>query len=246
MNPEEYERMYHIEDDHWWYAGMRNIVGRALSQWHSPNGGLHILDAGCGTGGNLSFLAPWGEVTGVDLSNLALTYSRRRGHSNLLNASVEALPFSNGQFDLVTSFEVIYHLDVDDDVTALKEMRRVLKPEGMLLLRAPALEVLRGRHDLAVHTRERYSADKLRRQLIAAGFSPERMSYVNTLLLPFAAGKRLLERIGLASSENGTDLAMPPKPINAILKGILSLESRAVSRVNLPLGLSLLCLARAR
>ena len=110
------------------------------------------------------------------------------------------LPFGDATFDLVTSFDVIYHLGVADDVAALREMRRVLRPGGALFVRVPALERLQSHHDVAVHTRQRYTRAELRRKAEPAGLRVERASYANTVLLPLAAVARLGARLrsGLA------------------------------------------------
>jgi len=155
---------------------------------------------------------------------------------------VEALPFADSSFDLVTSFDVLYHLGVGSDVAALQEFNRVLRPEGLLLLRLPAYDFLRAHHDEAVHTRERYTKHKLGRRLHEAGFGAAKFTYANTLLFPLAAIKRLGERLfpGLSS---GSDLTMPHPVVNGLMLALLRIEARLIRRTSLPFGLSLLCLA---
>ena len=86
-----------------------------------------LLDAGCGTGSNLDELAAFGRATGVDLSAEALRFCRTRGVS-AARAGLLALPFPDGTFDGVTSFDVVYHGWVKDDRAAVREMARVLRP----------------------------------------------------------------------------------------------------------------------
>jgi SAM-dependent methyltransferase len=147
---------------------------------------------------------------------------------------------------VVTSFEVVYHLGVANDICALQEMRRVLKPDGLLLLRVPGHDWLRGEHDRLVHTRHRYSPDEVRGKLEAAGFSVEQLTWANAVLFPPAVAKRLLERFGSDSADAEPDLWQPPAPVNAVLERAIAIEALAIPRqVRLPFGLSVLAVARA-
>src|SRR5262245_24943508 len=155
VNREEYARMYEAEERQWWYAGMR-ALSFALLERHWPPGSAggappRILDAGCGTGNNLRHFASWGRPVGVDLSDEALRFCRERGVA-AAGGSLMALPFGDGVFDCITSFDVIYHRWVSDDAAAVREMARVLRPGGLMLVRVPALQALWGAHDEAVHS----------------------------------------------------------------------------------------------
>ena len=135
MNPAEYEIMYRLEERHWYFRGKRRIVRRLLQPHLGPRP-LMILDAGCGTGGILAELGELGIVTALDPVHEAAGFCAGRGVERLVQGSVVQLPFPDGTFDLVTSLDVIEH--VEDDGAALEEMRRVLKPGGLLLLTVPA------------------------------------------------------------------------------------------------------------
>lgn len=242
MKPEEYERMYQAEESHWWYAGMR-AISFALLDAALPHGlgqGARILDAGCGTGTNLLHLARRGRACGVDLSPEALRFCRRRGVS-VARASLLALPFGDASFDLVTAFDVLYHRWVEDDQRAMRELARVLRPGGLLLVREPALRALWGAHDEAVHSRHRYTRSELVRLLEAAGLRIERASYANALLLPLAALRRGLDRL---TGRQGSDVQTLPSPLDWAFRRALGLEARLVRRVSLPLGVSVVALAR--
>src|SRR5436190_12114389 len=196
MNAAEYEAMFRVEDHLWWYTGMRRIAAQILGERLDGAGRrLAILDAGCGTGGNLAWLARYGKAYGVDLSPLAVRFCAERHQTTVSRASVLDLPYPDRTFDLVTSFDVIYHLGVRDDVAALAEMRRVLRPGGWTYVRVPALEPLRSEHDAAVHTRQRYDLAELTDKARRAGLEVVRATYANTLLLPIAATSRLLARL---------------------------------------------------
>jgi SAM-dependent methyltransferase len=188
-------------------------------------------------------------VVGVDLVWEALEPARGRGLSALARASIEQLPFGNASFDVATSFEVVYHLGVASDMSALIEIRRVLKTGGLFMLRVPAHDWLRGEHDRLVHTRHRYSRDEVASKLTDAGFEVERLSWANTVLFPPALLKRLLERShdGHDSTAGEPDLWQPPGIVNGVLESAVAVEALAIPRgVPLPFGLSLLAVARAR
>ena len=238
------------EDRHWWSAGMRRAAMAVLAHALDGKRNLQLLDAGCGTGGTTVDLREFGEVTGIDLAWEALLPAPERGLGRLARAGVEQLPFRSGSFDVVTSFEVIYHLGVEDDLDAIREFRRVLKPGGLLLLRVPAHDWLRGEHDRLVHTRHRYTPDEVTEKLRAAGFQVEQVSWANSLLFVPAAAKRLLERG--AEAPNGheaagePDLWQPPGPLNTLLEQIVGIERLTLPRrISAPFGLSVIALARA-
>src|SRR4051812_43029628 len=152
MEAEQYDLMFRQEDRHWWYLGMRRIAATLLERYfHPDNVAPNILDAGCGSGGTTSWLGRWGRVYGIDLEPHALELAQQRGLRRLARASVQKIPFVDQSFDLITSFDVLYHLNVEDDMDALRELFRVTRPGGQLLIRVPAHNWLRGAHDRAVH-----------------------------------------------------------------------------------------------
>ena len=245
MEPGEYDRIAQLEERHWWYLGMRAIArnwleqlaGQALSAaaplpWR-------ILDAGCGAGGGLHWLKSFGIATGIDLHASAIAYARQAS-SSVARASVQALPFPTNHFDLVTSFEVLYHLAVTDDAGAIEEVARVLRPGGAFLVRVPAHDWLRGAHDRQVHTRHRYGRAELRQKLAGAGLQVSRLSAVGLTILPPALLVRALQGHTSASS----DVTLPSPLANRLLLGFLQSESLWLRRWSLPAGLSLLALAR--
>ncbi|HLB12170.1 MAG TPA: methyltransferase domain-containing protein [Dehalococcoidia bacterium] len=238
MEKEEYLRMYQLEKTHWWYEGMRRVSAAFLGRPGCRS--WRILDAGCGTGAGLDFLASYGRAYGVDLAQEAMGFCRLRGVKRIARASVAGLPFPAGAFDLVTSFDVLYHRAVEDDLLALREFQRVLKEGGLLLLRVPAFDFLRGRHDVMVHTRHRYQAGEMVAKLEEAGFDVQRVSYANTLLFPLALAKRALERDGTADS----DVKKTRGPLNALLTQVLAAEACWLRKGSLPFGLSLFALGR--
>jgi SAM-dependent methyltransferase len=239
----EYQVMAHVERSHWWYVGMRTIADVWVRQLPPTPMPRRILDAGCGTGGNLAWLAQYGTPIGFDFSPVALPLAQQY-HYPLSRASIEAIPFADASFDLVTSFEVIYHRGVTNDVAALRECARVLKPGGHMLVRVPAFEWLRGHHDDRVHGQRRYTRTMLHAKLMTAGLTPLKTSYVNTLLLPLALLQRWQERHSHADTA-ASDLAMPSLLVNTIGRMALTTEAIGLSvGIKWPVGVSLLCIAQ--
>jgi len=245
MERAEYLMMAAVEGYHWWYGGMRAITASLLGAVYGGRRDLHILDAGCGSGGNLRFLRRYGRVVGIDLAAEALALGRLDQQSKLARASVLAIPFADASFDLVTSFDVLYHRAVPDEQAALSEARRVLRPGGRLLLRLPAYQFLLRRHDREVHTRRRYTAGHVSRLLRASGFAIERCSYINTVLFPLAVAQQLAERALPAFAPHGSNLLPPSAALNEALRWPLAAEAAWIaSGRSFAFGLSILCLAR--
>jgi len=165
MNPEEYKTIAQLENSHWWYKSLHRLVIDTLKRIHPyDNMPIILLDAGSGTGGLLNALQkiyPLWTLIGADLSPLALIHCQHRENTHFLQASVEHIPLDNESVDILISLDVLYHMNVNDDEKSLKEMYRVTKKGGLLILNLPAFEFLRGHHDRVIWTRERYTRIKL-------------------------------------------------------------------------------------
>jgi SAM-dependent methyltransferase len=234
VKPAEYRRMFEAEERQWWYAGQRAVALALFEPW-ARGRRLRLLDAGCGTGFNLRALSRHGATTGVDLSPDAIAFCRSRG-VRAVRGSVLRLPFADASFDAVTSFDVIYHDWVEDDAAAVAEMSRVLRPGGALLVRVPALELLRGAHDAEVLTRRRYTLAELRALVERGGLRVHRSSYANSLLFPALLARRTLDRL---LGREGSDVGFLPSPLERLFRGLMSVEAWLVRRgMRLPIGAS--------
>ena len=242
MHDAEYKNLARLEDTHWWYTGMAEIAREWLQQLPGLSSSAPVLDAGCGTGGAYHWLANFGRPCGVDRHSVALGLALRKGAQRLALADVQALPFADASFRLLTSFDVLYHADVAADWAALREFARVLQPGGWLLLRLPAYNWLRGAHDRTVLTRHRYTCGEVSLKLLSTGLRPIRVTYANSLLLLPAVVRRVVQRV--IGQEAASDLRLPPRPVNQLLTAVLRAERVWLRRFNLPAGLSVLALAR--
>ena len=239
MKPVEYRRMFEAEERQWWYAGQRAVALALLEPWARERR-LLLLDAGCGTGFNLVALARFGPTLGIDLSEEAIAFCRERG-VRAVRGSVLRLPFRAEAFEAVTSFDVIYHDWVGDDRAAVAEMARVLRPGGALLVRVPALELLRGAHDAEVLTRRRYTLGELRALVAGCGLRVQRSTYCNSLLFPLLLARRTLDRL---LGRHGSDVGFLPSPIESLFRRVMELEALCVRHgLRFPLGASAVVLA---
>lgn len=230
------------ERDHFWFRGFRRFVTPMLEAAVDGRAAVSILDCGCGTGHNLALLRAYGPAAGIDLTWTGLAVARARGERAVAQASATALPFGDASFDLVTSFDVIYGLEDDQEAAALGEMFRVLKPGGRLVLNVAALEWLKGNHSVLGGEVRRYTRATLRARLERTGFTIRRMTYTNATILPAVAGVRLLQRIS-GHQESTEEIAVPPAPINLALTAVLAVEAAALRIMDMPFGSSLLALA---
>lgn len=244
MEDLEYRTMFHVEDHYWWYVGLRDLVTATVAGLTRGRTSLTILDAGCGTGKLLESLGTY-RAYGVELASQAFPYLRRRSLDNAVRATVLRIPFPDETFDMVVSMDVIYGIESPGDAEALREMGRVLKTGGHLLLNLPSYEFMRSPHDAAVHTRQRYTRGRLRALLAGAGFQIGRITYRNTLLFPVAALVRLARNLfGARSAATRSDLSPLPVALNRALTLPLLCENRLIrSGLDLPFGLSLFCVA---
>jgi len=219
------------------------VIERVLDGLDLPEP-ARILDAGCGSGRNMIELARRGTVTGIELSDTSVCLARQRGRGEVVEGSVLEMPFPDASFDLAVSLDVIEHLE--DDLAALRELRRVLAPGGALLITVPAYQWLWSGHDEINHHHRRYTRRSLQRVAEQAGWRQVRTTYFNSLLLPAAIVLRVLDRVSRRrTTESSLDLWVPPRPLNWLLERPLALEAALIARGGrMPAGLSLMAVFR--
>jgi SAM-dependent methyltransferase len=242
LDPHTYEILYRTEEDHWWHAARRRIVMDWIEQRYPGRSDLSILDAGCGTGLMLQEMEHLGHTEGVDIANEALAFCRQRGLENIRKADVLQLPFAADSFDIVTGLDIVEHLD--DDTAALREWSRVLKPGGRVFLFVPAHDWLWSLQDDVSHHRRRYTSKTLRQTVRSAGLTVERQSYVSAFLLPVIYLGRQWLKVVRRFRELNTENNLHPAWSNGILRGIFEAEIPVLRRMDLPVGASIMCVAR--
>jgi SAM-dependent methyltransferase len=240
MDERERQAMLTMDDEHWWYRGRRRILRAELDRLALP-AGTRVLDAGCGSGRTLLELADYGQVYGTELDPGAVQLARGRGLGEIYNGRIEELPWEDAFFGLITCLDVIEH--TPDDRVALRELRRVCKPRGLLVVTVPAYQALWSIHDVVNHHYRRYVRRTLRGAALDAGWRIQRMTSFNSLLLAPAAAVRLAQRRQLRHPPRDykSELHLAPARMNAILEKPLQLEAGWLGRGRtLPAGLSLL------
>lgn len=237
-----YKRIHDVEDDHWWFEGMRAISRTLLAGRLSGQ----VLDAGCGTGGYLRWLLDNGAFSGaagVDVASEAIQFARARvPEAELHVAPLSSVPFAGGQFDLVVANDVLQHIDEPETAGSMAELHRVLRPGGTLLARTNGSRRLR---------RERsdwraYDAGTLRRQFEDGGFTVERITYANCL--PSLWG-RSRGRVPHAPSDERHGIPVADPPLRSTVgRRLLQLEALVLSLpvIEIPYGHTLFALGRRR
>lgn len=242
MEEHHYPILFEVEESHWWYVGRRHIIEEFVRDISNDLGrsDLRILDVGCGTGANLKMLAAFGTAHGVDISQQALEFCRQRGLDNVRLGAAESLPYEDELFDLVTALDVIEHLD--DDQVGLREVSRVLRPGGQVLLFVPAFMFLWGVQDEVSNHRRRYNREELISKVKAAGFEIKTVGYANfTFFLPVLMVRSVMRAFRIRTeTEYGINLPVLNKP----LAKLFSAETSRLKRGGFPFGVSLICVAR--
>jgi len=211
VDPVEIEALATIEDKHWWFAERRSVLERVLRDRRT---GGWAADVGAAAGGNVRVLEKLGWRTlAFEYSEIGAELSKSRGLT-VARADAHHLPLTSESMGAVTCLDVLEHLD--DDAKAAAELRRILRPDGVLVVAVPADPALWSAHDEAVHHLRRYTRESLDAVLTGAGLNVQRLWSWNVLMRPLAAARR--------KRSTGSDIAQVPAPLNAALRGVVSLE----------------------
>ena len=237
MEPDTYELMRQIEDEHWWFVARRNIIGALLGRLRLP-AQAEILEVGCGTGGNIALLKRFGVVTCVELDKTAAGMARDRNLAPVLYGKLpDELPEFSRQFDVVALFDVIEH--VKEDGASLQVLSSLLKPGGRIVLTVPAFNFLWSQHDDENHHQRRYRRRDLVDLARQCALSLDYISYFNFWLFPPVAAVRLIRKV-IPYRESWQDMRQPNEVVNRVLQSIFSSERHIAGRMSLPFGISLM------
>lgn len=242
------------EDRHWWFASRTWALLNLLDANVTPRTGGDILDIGCGAGNMIHHLSRYGQVKGIEVDPRPVAMARERGYDVRQGDATRGIPFLNASFDLVTALDVIEHVDADEAI--LREAYRVLRPGGTLAITTPAFQWLWSHNDVLNGHKHRYTPRELRDRIERARLSVRRLTFGFFLVFPMSAPlilvrNRLGKKQELSSHHFDQDAYQvemePVSPwLNNILRGVGRIEAEMVKRVDLPIGTSLMCVAKKK
>lgn len=248
MEAHEYQTLFEAESSYWWYRALRGVLLDVLKQ-QGANSSSRVLDAGCGTGRNLQVIqeriTPYGF--GFDLSHHAAQYWPRRGLRHVCLAAINEIPFQDAAFDVALCIDVLEHVKEVLEAQAYRELWRVVRPGGFIVLVVPAYPWLfNEKHHKAVHAWRRYTKRRLASLFREAPVRAIRVTHLFPSLFPVIAGYRLLQRLlGNSLDEcSRSDLRPLPPLLNELLFRIVEMERSLLCKVDFPFGSSILAVVQ--
>ncbi len=241
MEPFYKDKYHEIEKDFWIFNSRRDFIKRLLKKYPKTS---NILDIGCSGGVLIEELNKMGfrKTYGIDISEKSVKVAKNKGIKNVSLMDAAETSFSENEFDIIVSSDVLEH--IEDDISALKEWRRILKPNGRLFCFVPAFQWLWSHHDEINGHYRRYKRGELEQKIKRSGFKIKRNSYWNIMILfpayIYIKGQKVL---GIQSKKD--NLIGRSLIINNIAKTYLRIENFVLKRVDSPIGVTSFVIATA-
>lgn len=240
MDRSVYDRMNELEANHWWFVARRMILASLIEGLLRRKTGAVLLEAGCGSGGNLPMLARFGRLDAFEFDAGARDHARRKSGIDVRFGTLpDEIPFDPQRYDLIGLFDVLEH--IEGDAEALAALADRLTDGGRLLVTVPAYQFLWSQHDVRNHHFRRYTRASLEKVVQKAGLKIVYVSYFNTFLFPLAAASRLVKNL---TRSDAPDDRMPGALVNALFTRIFAFERFLLGRIRLPFGLSLVAVVQ--
>lgn len=243
-DPSHYEQLARYEAGNFWFRARNDVILEALAT-HFP-GARRYLEVGCGTGFVLQAVAerwPSLEVSGCEVFAAGLAFARQRvPRATLFQMDATRVPFE-GRFDVSGAYDVIEHIEAQDEVLA--GLHRALVPGGGLVLTVPQHRWLWSEADVEAHHVRRYEPGELEAAVSRAGFTVEYSTSFVSLLLPAMAASRLLAKKPSGERDPYREFKLP-RALNSTFEAVLRVETalRRTTGLRFPLGWSRLVVAR--
>lgn len=244
MRTDLYSEMYELESTYWWHKAKRHLVKSIITRMKIDTHNSKLLDVGCGTGKFLEEMNTWnswGELIGLDGSDEALKFTKKRKVANVKKADLEKeIPLKDNSIDIITSLDVVEHIENDQHL--VREFNRVLKPGGSLIITVPAHQWLWTYWDDILGHKRRHNQASVEALMKQANLKVEWISYFYSYLLPIACVFRLIK--SKTNKENSSDFVALPDWINRLLISFAEAETALIKYTKVPFGLSVVCVAR--
>jgi 2-polyprenyl-3-methyl-5-hydroxy-6-metoxy-1,4-benzoquinol methylase len=239
----QYERLYHhLESSHWWFKSRRHLIMQLINSLDLSYK-AKILDIGCSSGPLIKSLNQQGyqQVYGIDFSKnaISLCVKKRLKQVAVMDAASPAIKAD--QFDLIIASDILEHLQ--NDMAALKQWRRILKPNGVMIVIVPAFNFLWSSHDEVNHHFRRYTKHRLNQALNQNRLHLLRSSYSSFSSFLPAALLRLFQRKTHKKSSS-FQLNDRLSIFNPLLTTIVKLENYGLNYINFPFGVSVFAIAK--
>ncbi len=243
MQQAEYMAMFELENYHWWFKGLHELVEHYVQQQNHNN--LHILDAGCGTGAMSEIMAKYGTVDSIDFSLDAIDFCKKRGLKKIILQDLNEWQGNDGYYDIIVSLDVLYHKGIIDDAEIIRRFYSSLKKEGILIINLPAFESLRRGHDIVVKSARRYTRKKVEAILRESGFSMHIITYRLPLLFILIKFMKALQFFIKSSCLEKSDTRPLPAIINSLFLMMVRIENLIInSKINIFFGSSVFAVAK--
>ena len=246
MQKNEYQIMFSFENDYWWYISLHELCKYFIDIKSKNNLNKKIFDAGCGTGRMLELLKNYNFTEGIDISEEAIIFCKKRNLNNIKQDDLNIWKEKKGFYDFIISADVICSIGIKDEIAILRKFYNSLKDGGQLILNLPALNVLSRNHDKAVYIRKRYNKKSFKKELQEIGFKINIITYRHSGLYFVILLKKIFEHFNKAKSTT-SDLKPIPKFLNKILLFFSRAENFFIKKgIYIPLGSSLFVVAEKK
>ena len=238
MRSDLYQDLYDKEQSYWWHRAKRDLVRQFLPSQKK----IKFLDIGCGAGKLMEEMQIRGEVWGIDQSQAAVDFCHQRGLHNVHMGKFPQIKLLPRNFDVITCLDVLEHIQADGE--AIKKIASLLKPGGRLIITVPAYQWLFSYWDQILHHVRRYEKAELVKKITAQGLTIKKCSFVYAFLLPVVIPFRLIRGQRFKNKKPQSDFIDLPKFMHTCLSMFAGLERALLSLINLPCGLSIVCVAQ--